>query len=57
MADEETEEVLAAFDDYMSGKKGPWLVPGDRLGNRLDAKSLRPWKATELEVKMEEGGR
>lgn len=56
MADQETEEVLAAFDDYMNGKVGPWLVPGDGLGNRLDAKSLRPWRAIELEPKWKDAG-
>lgn len=56
MAEQETEEVLAAFDDYMNGEKGPWLVSGDQLGNRLDAKSLRPWKAIELEPKWKRAG-
>jgi len=56
MAEQETEEVLAAFDDYLNGKEGPWLVPGDQLGNRLDAKSLRPWRATELEPKWKNAG-
>ncbi len=56
MAEQETEEILAAFDDYMNGKTGPWLVPGDQLGNRLDAKSLRPWRATELEPKWKKAG-
>lgn len=56
MAEQETEEVLAAFDSYMSGETGPWLVPGDRLGNRLDAKSLRPWRAIELEPKWKKVG-
>ena len=56
MALEETEQVLAAFDEYMDGKKGPWLVPGERLSGRLDAKSLRPWKASELESKWTRAG-
>ncbi len=56
MAEQETEEVLAAFDDYMNGKTGPWLVSGDKLGNRLDAKSLRPWRAAELESKWKKAG-
>jgi type I restriction enzyme M protein len=55
-AEDEIEEVLAAFDDYMSGKKGPWLVAADRLGDRLDAKSLRPWHASELESKWKKAG-
>jgi type I restriction enzyme M protein len=56
MALQETGEVLAAFDDYMDGKTGPWLVSADRLGNRLDAKSLRPWRAVELEPKWKKAG-
>lgn len=56
MALQETEEVLAAFDDYMNGKKGPWLVSADRLSGRLDAKSLRPWRAVELESKWQQAG-
>ncbi len=49
IAVQEMEEVTAAFRDYMNGKKGPWLVPADRLGERLDAKYLRPWQASDLE--------
>ncbi len=49
IAAREMDEVTAAFRDYMNGKKGPWLVPADRLGGRLDAKYLRPWQASELE--------
>ncbi len=42
-------EVGAAFRSYLSGSEGPWLVPAERLGGRLDAKFLRPWRASELE--------
>ena len=55
-AEQEIEEVLAAFDDYMSGKTGPWLVPASRIANRLDAKSLRPWRAIELQPKWNQSG-
>lgn len=55
-AEQEMEEVLAAFDDYMNGKVGPWLVPAERLSNRLDAKSLRPWRAIELQSKWKQVG-
>lgn len=48
--------MLAAFDDYMSGKTGPWLVPAARLSGRLDAKSLRPWRAIELQPKWKKAG-
>lgn len=56
MALEETEEVLSAFDDYLNGKKGPWLVPAERLTGRLDAKFLRPWRAAELEKTWKKAG-
>ncbi len=55
-AEQEIEEVLAAFDDYMNGKSGPWLVPAERLSGRLDAKSLRPWRAIELQPKWARAG-
>ncbi len=55
-AEQEMEEVLAAFDEYMSGKVGPWLVPAERISNRLDAKSLRPWRAIELQPKWTKVG-
>jgi type I restriction enzyme M protein len=45
----EINEVAAAFDSYLEGKTGRWLVPADRLSGRLDAKYLRPWHAAELE--------
>lgn len=52
----EMDEIEAAFDSYMAGKKGPWLVPASRLSGRLDAKYLRPWTAAELEPKWEAAG-
>jgi type I restriction enzyme M protein len=55
-AEQEIEEVLTEFDDYMNGKSGPWLVPAERLSNRLDAKSLRPWRAIELQPKWNQAG-
>ncbi len=52
----EISEVDAAFKSYLDGKKGPWLVPADRLGGRLDAKYLRPWRASELEPTWKKSG-
>lgn len=52
----EMDEIESAFDAYMAGKKGPWLVPAERLAGRLDAKFLRPWTASELEPKWESAG-
>ena len=49
MANAEADEVVKEFRAYMAGGKGPWLVPGDKVQGRLDAKFLRPWKAADLE--------
>lgn len=49
LAQEETEEVVAAFNEYLAGSKGPWLVAATKVNGRLDAKYLRPWRAAELE--------
>jgi hypothetical protein len=56
LAAQEIDEVLASFSDYMSGARGPWLVPVERLNGRLDAKYLRPWRATDLEPKWKKIG-
>ena len=56
MAIEEIYEVLAAFGDYLDGKSGPWLVPAEKLTGRLDAKSLRPWRAAELATTWKKAG-
>ncbi|HXL35414.1 MAG TPA: N-6 DNA methylase [Gemmatimonadales bacterium] len=45
----EMDEIVAAFDAFQGGERGPWLVPADRLTGRLDAKYLRPWTVAELE--------
>ena len=52
----EINEVVAAFRGYLDGRKGPWLVPPDRVMGRLDAKFLRPWRASELESKWKQSG-
>ena len=52
----EVEDVLAGFRSYMDGKKGPWLVSGDLLTGRLDAKYLRPWQASNLETVWSDAG-
>jgi len=52
----EIHEVAAAFVGYLNGKKGAWLVPSERLSGRLDAKFLRPWKASELEPAWRKAG-
>jgi len=44
----ETAEITAKFDEFRHGGTGPWLVPPERLGSRLDAKFLLPWSVAEL---------
>lgn len=52
----EADEVVASFREYQAGKSGPWLVSPDRLGGRLDAKFLQPWKANGLEKTWKTAG-
>jgi type I restriction enzyme M protein len=52
----EINEVVSAFGAYLDGKEGPWLVPAERLSGRLDAKFLRPWRASELEPTWKKSG-
>ena len=57
-AERESDEVARAFQLFLSGKKGPWLVKGSALGDRLDVKSVLPrtndvsatWRASGLDV-------
>jgi type I restriction enzyme M protein len=53
---EEMTEIARAFDGYLAGKKGPWLVAPERLKTPLDAKFLRPWTVTELEARWQQAG-
>lgn len=46
----EMDQIESAFDAYLDGKEGPWLVPPNRLGGRLDAKYLLPWNVSALET-------
>ena len=48
-ATSEIAEIAEAFEDYLAGKKGPWIVRPDQLNGRLDAKSLLPWSVDQLE--------
>jgi type I restriction enzyme M protein len=45
---QETDEIAGAFDHFLSGQHGPWIVPADRLNGRLDAKALLPWSVDAL---------
>ena len=55
-AEEEMAEIVTAFDAYLGGKAGSWLVPADRLTGRLDAKFLRPWSVSELKADWKAAG-
>ena len=52
----EINEIVQAFDEYWSGKSGPWLVQPDRLSGRLDAKSLLPWSVDQLQPAWRNAG-
>lgn len=41
-AQQEIEAILQDFRDFLSGKKGPWLVPAARIADRLDVKWCLP---------------
>jgi type I restriction enzyme M protein len=57
-AERESDEVVRAFKLFLAGKKGPWLVKGSMLTDRLDVKSCLPrtndvsdtWRANGLAV-------
>jgi type I restriction enzyme M protein len=44
----EIDEIVHEFNRFLAGGTGPWLVPPERLGDRLDAKFLLPWSVGEL---------
>jgi len=52
----EINEVVAAYAEFLGGKKGPWLVKADKLTDRLDAKHLRPWSVDQLKKTWEKAG-
>jgi type I restriction enzyme M protein len=41
-AAQEMASILSSFQDFMAGKKGPWLVTADRITDRLDVKYCLP---------------
>jgi len=55
-AEAEMSEIVDAFDAYLAGKKGAWLVPPERLTGRLDAKFLRPWSVSALRKDWKSAG-
>lgn len=56
MAAEEMDQIVAAYESYLSGRRGPWLVKASRLSGRLDAKFLSPWSVEKLEPTWEKAG-
>lgn len=56
LAAKEMEEITTAFNSFLQGQNGPWLVPSDKLNDRLDAKHLRPWSVAELESRWKTAG-
>jgi type I restriction enzyme M protein len=55
-AEKEMNEIVEAFNEFLDGKDGPWLVSAEKLSGRLDAKHLKPWSASELRGSWEEAG-
>jgi type I restriction enzyme M protein len=53
---EEMDKIVTAYEAYLVGKKGPWLVKAARLKERLDAKFLNPWSVDKLEPVWEKAG-
>ncbi len=53
---QEMEDIAKAFAQYQEGKRGPWLVAGERLAGRLDAKALQPWSVSQLETGWSNAG-
>ena len=57
-AEKETKTILDGFQSFLDGVKGPWLVSGTAIGDRLDVKSCLPrtddivaeWKLKGYEV-------
>lgn len=55
-AEQEMGEIVTAFAAYLRGETGPWLVPPERLTDRLDAKYLLPWSVSELAKDWQSAG-
>lgn len=55
-AEEEIDEIATIFEEYLRGEKGPWLVPSEKISDRLDAKFLRLWSVDSLVPKWRTKG-
>jgi type I restriction enzyme M protein len=56
LAAEEMKTVVDAYSAYLRGEAGPWLVPAERLRDRLDAKHLQPWSVMDLAAEWKRVG-
>ena len=53
---QEIREIVKAFDAYRHDGDKTWSVEPESLTDRLDAKSLRPWFAAEMEPAWKKAG-
>lgn len=55
-ANDEIGKIVAAYESYVTGKKGAWLVKATRLTDRMDAKFLNPWSVEKLQTIWAQAG-
>lgn len=55
-AADEIKIIVEAYESFLNGQAGPWIVKTDRLGGRLDAKFLNPWTVENLESMWKRAG-
>ncbi len=55
-AADEIDKIIVAYESYLAGKKGPWVVKARHLDDRLDAKFVNPWSVDKLEPTWEKVG-
>jgi type I restriction enzyme M protein len=54
-AENETKSILEAFQKFLGGEKGPWLVPNTMITDRLDVKWCLP-RTADVSSKWKEQG-
>ena len=52
----EIEEIVKAFNAYLNGDTGTWLVPPKDLDSRLDVKFLKPWSVDQFQERWRSEG-
>ncbi len=55
-AADEIDAIVSAYESYLAGKRGQWIVKANKLGGRLDAKFLNPWSVEKLEADWQRAG-